>query len=94
MRQLRLLFRIAGYSALWCSIVLACGVITALLGAPWGNGRPFGSEDHGLGMAIVFWGFIGLFLGTLPASLVVLHVVQRIGRRSREQPLRSGESRA
>jgi predicted PurR-regulated permease PerM len=93
MRLLSLLSRISGFGALWIVIVLLCGVVGTLLPVLW-SGSPSGSEDYGAAAIMMFWGFVGLFAGTLPATLCVMLVAERTSRRTQEKPLRSSESKA
>ena len=94
MRVLSLLLRIAGYIAVWVAIVLAFGLLTALLPSLWWLGQSLSSENSDLGLISLFAGFIGLFVGLWPATLGVEWLVQRNDRRARERSLRSSESRA
>ena len=93
MRVLSLLLRIAGYIAIWVAIVLAFGLLTALLPSLWRLVQPSSSENADLGLVSLFAGFIGLFVGVWPAILGVEWLVQRNDRRARERSLRSNESR-
>ena len=94
MRVLSLLLRIAGYIAIWVSIVLAFGILTALLPSLWLLGQPSSFENDDLGLISLVAGFIGLFIGLWPAILGVEWLVRRNDRRARERSLRSSESRA
>ena len=94
MRVLRLLLRIAGYVATWVAIVLACGLLAALLPGLWLLVQSSSSEYYDLGVISFFAGLTGLFIGLWPATLAVEWLVQRNDRRARERSLRSNESRA
>ena len=94
MRVLRLLLRITGYVAIWVAIVLAFGLLTALLPILWRLVHPSSPETFDLGLVSLFAGFIGLFVGIWPAILGVEWLVQRNDRRARERSLRSNEARA
>ena len=83
-RVLGLLSRIVGYVAIWIAIVLAFGILAALLPSLWRLAQP-GSEAFDLGLVSLFAGFIGLFIGMWPAILAVEWLVQRNGRRDRER---------
>ena len=93
MRVLRFLLRIAGYIAIWVAIVLAFGLLTALLPSLWRLVQPSSPENIDLGLVSLFAGFIGLFVGIWPATVGVEWLVQRNDRRTRERSLRSNESR-
>jgi hypothetical protein len=93
-RVLSLLLRIAGYTAIWFAIVLAFGLLTALLPSLWRLVQPPSPETFDLGLVSLFAGFIGLFVGVWPAILGVEWLVQRNDRRARERSPRSNESRA
>jgi hypothetical protein len=86
--------RIVGYIAIWVAIVLAFGVLTALVPSLWRLVQPPSSETFDLGIVSLFAGLIGLFVGIWPAILGVEWLVQRNVRRARERSLRSDESRA
>jgi disulfide bond formation protein DsbB len=88
------LLRLAGYIAIWVAIVLAFGLLTALLPILWGLVQPSSSDDYDLGLISLSAGFIGLFVGIWPAIVGVEWLVQRNDRRARERSLRSSESRA
>ena len=94
MRVLSLLLRVAGYIAIWVAIVLAFGLLTALLPSLWRLVQPSSPESFDLGLVSLFAGFIGLFVGVWPAILGVEWLVQRNDRRARERSLRSNQSRA
>ena len=94
MRVLCVLLRLAGYIAIWVAIVLAFGLLTALLPSVWRLVQPSSPENFDLGIVSLFAGFIGLFVGIWPAILGVEWLVQRNDRRARERSLRSNESRA
>jgi predicted metal-binding membrane protein len=93
MRVLGLLLRVAGYIAIWVAIVLAFGLLTALLPSLWRLVQPSSPESYDLGLVSLVAGFIGLFVGVWPAILGVEWLVQRNDRRARERSLRSNESR-
>jgi hypothetical protein len=93
-RVFGLLFRVAGYIVIWVAIVLAFGLLTALLPSLWRIGQSSGSQDHDLGLISLFAGFIGLFVGLWPATVGVEWMIQRNDRRARERSLRSSESLA
>ena len=84
-RVLGLLSRIVGYIAIWIAIVVACGVLTALLPSLWRLVQPSSSVNSDLGLVSLFAGFIGLFVGIWPAILGVEWLVQRNDRRARER---------
>jgi hypothetical protein len=92
--RLRGFLRIAGYCALWIAVVLACGIVAALLPTLSTIGQPSSSENYGMGMAMMFWGIVGLFAGTMVASFVLMWLFQREARRSQVRSLRSTESQA
>ena len=94
MRLLSLLLRIAGYIAVWVAIVLAFGLLTALVPSLWRLVRPSTYENADFGLISLSAGFIGLFVGLWPAILGVEWLIQRNDRRARERDLRSNESRA
>lgn len=94
MRVLGLLFRVAGYIAIWIAIDLAFGLVTALLPSLWQLARPSSPENFDLGLVSLVAGFIGLFVGIWPAILAVEWLVKRNDRRARERSLRSNESRS
>lgn len=85
MRVLSLLLRIAVYIAVWVVIVLAFGILTALLPSLWRLVQPSGSQSDDLGLISLFAGLIGLFVGLWPATLGVEWLVQRNARRARER---------
>jgi hypothetical protein len=89
---LSLLLRLAGYIAIWVAIVLAFGLLTALLPSLWRFVRPSSPENFDLGVVSLFAGIIGLFVGIWPAILGVEWLVERNDRRARERSLRSNES--
>lgn len=93
MRVLSLLLRVAGYIAIWITIVLAFGLLTALLPSLWRLVHPAGPETFDLGLVSLFAGFIGLFVGIWPAIVGVEWMVQRNDRRVRERSIRSSGSR-
>lgn len=92
MRVLGLLVRVTGYFAIWITVVLAFGLLTALLPSLWRLVQPPGPETFDLGLVSLFAGFIGLFVGIWPAIVSVEWLVQRNDRRARERALRSSES--
>lgn len=94
MRLRSLLSKIAGYGSLWVAVVLACGVLGMLSPALWNIGQPSSSENYGLGLAMGFFGFVGLVVGTLPATLSVMLLAERNSRRSQAGSLRSSERQA
>jgi hypothetical protein len=75
------LLRIAGYVATAIAIVLAFGVLTALLPGLWRLLQPPGPESFDLGLVSLFAGFIGLFIGIWPAILGVEWLVRSNDRR-------------
>ena len=87
MRALRLLLRITGYGAIWVAIVLFSGVAGALLPALWNIGQDLHSEGYGLGLAVLLCGMGGLIVGTLPATICVTFLAQRINRNGRRHEL-------
>jgi len=87
-RVLGLLLRIAGYIVIWIAIVVAFGLLAALLPFLWRLFQPSGPETFDLGLVSLFAGFIGLFVGMWPAILGVEWLVQRNDRRARERSLR------
>ncbi len=89
MRVLSLLLRVAGCIAIWVAIVLAFGMLTALLPSLWRLVQPPGPETFDLGLVSLIAGFTGLFVGIWPALLGVEWLVQRNDRRAREHSLRS-----
>ena len=94
MRVLSLLLRVAVYIVVWFAVVLAFGVLTALLPRLWLLVQPPGPETFDLGFVTLIAGIIGLFVGIWPAIRGVEWLVQRNDRRARERSLRSNESRA
>ena len=82
MRLLSRLSRITGYGALWLAVVLGCGFLGTFLPVLWSIGQPSSSENYGAGLAIMFFGVGGLVVGTLPATLYVMHLSQKNARRS------------
>jgi predicted metal-binding membrane protein len=88
-RVLSLLLRGAGYIAIWVAIVLAFGLLTALLPSLWRLVQPSGPESFDLGLVTLIAGLVGLFVGVWPAILGVEWLVQRNDRRARERSLRS-----
>jgi hypothetical protein len=81
----------AGYFTIGVAIVLAFGVVTALLPSLWRLVLPTSFENSDLGIISLVAGFIGLFVGLWPAILGVEWLVQRNDRRARERSLRSSE---
>jgi hypothetical protein len=57
--------------AIWIAIVLAFGLLTALLPSLWWLVQPSSYENADLGLISLFAGFIGLFVGLWPAILGV-----------------------
>ena len=94
MRVLGFLLRMASYTAIWVTIVLAFGLVTALLPSLLRLVLPSSFEIADLGLISLVAGFIGLFIGLWPAILGVEWLVQRNDRRARERSLRSSESGA
>ena len=92
MRVLRLLLRIVGYIAIWVAIVLAFGILAALVPGLWRLVQRPSSETFDLGMVSFVAGIIGLFIGIWPAIRGVEWLVQRNDRRARERS-RSNELR-
>ena len=93
MRVVSLLLRIAGYIAIWFAIVLAFGLLTALVPRLWQLVQPPGPETYDLGLVSLVAGFIGLFIGIWPAIMGVEWLVRRHERRTRERSRRSNQSR-
>jgi hypothetical protein len=91
---LGLLLRTASYIAVLVAIILAFGLLAALLPGLWRLVQPSSPEGFDLGIASLFAGFIGLFVGLWPAILGVEWLVRRNDRRAREKSLRSNESQA
>jgi hypothetical protein len=93
-RVLSLLLRIAGYISFWVAIVLAFGLLTALLPSLWQFVQPPGPETYDLWLVSLVAGIIGLFVGIWPGIVGVEWLVQRNDRRARERSLRSSKSQA
>ena len=91
MRVLGLLLRIAGYTVVGVSIVLAFGLLTALLPSLWRLVQPPGREAFDLALVSLFAGLIGLFVGIWPAILGVEWLVQRNDRRATQSSRVSSE---
>lgn len=83
MRALRFLLNVTVYVTAWVAIVLAFGLLTALLPSLWRLVQPSSPESFDLGVVSLFAGFIGLFIGIWPAILGVEWLVQRNDRRAR-----------
>jgi hypothetical protein len=92
-RVLGLLLRMAGYIGIWIAIVLAFGLLTALLPGLWRLVQPSSPESFDLGPVSLLAGLIGLFIGIWPAIVGVEWLVQRNDRRARDRSRRSNESR-
>jgi hypothetical protein len=90
-RVLRLVLRMVGYVVIWIAMVLAFGLLAALLPGLWWLAQP-GSGAFDLGIVSLFAGFIGLFIGMWPAVLGVEWLVQRNDRRARESQSGQGTS--
>jgi hypothetical protein len=93
-RVLSLLLRIAGYISIWVAIVLAFGLLTALLPSLWQLVQPPGPETYDLGLVSLVAGIIGLFVGIWPGIVGVEWLMQRNDRRARARSLRSSKAQA
>ena len=82
MRFLSLLLRWASYVAVWVGIVVAFGLLTALLPSLWRLVNPSGPETFDLGLVSLVAGFVGLFVGMWPAFLGVEWLAKRYDRRA------------
>jgi hypothetical protein len=84
----------AGYTATWVAIVIAFGLVTALLPSLLRLVVPSSFEYADFGLISLAAGLIGLFVGIWPAIMGVEWLVQKNDLRARERSLRSRESRA
>jgi disulfide bond formation protein DsbB len=91
--MLVLLLRVASYIVVGVAIVLAFGILSALLPSLWRLVQPSSPESFDLALVSLVAGFIGLFIGIWPAIRGVEWLVQRNDRHAREKALRSSEAR-